>query len=280
MLTTCRSRQTKNGSTLLTTSGSALVFSLLVLSMILVAALGVASVSVIEQKNSSATGKSAQAFQVADSAIEMVLKKAVLDPSKDLNSLASDFTGGQCSNGVVSGTISGGSVELTFKDASTTPVYLVCGDNLSKAADVKAVGKSGDGSTTRAISSAVAAGTLDWKTPSINSPWRSRSTADSSFQPVQYAKDSRTGIVYLRGLVDSAAAQMNCISSNNGCLLFTISETTGFRPPKQVSFPSWNNNTGYTQGRVDIESDGEVRGFSLATGTAFFSLDGIAFSTN
>lgn len=55
--------------------GSALVFSLVVLSLTLVAAMGVLAASVSARKNSGATRKSVAAFQVTDSGLEMVLEK-------------------------------------------------------------------------------------------------------------------------------------------------------------------------------------------------------------
>jgi hypothetical protein len=154
-------------------------------------------VSVVEKKNSLATGKSTQAFQVADSAIEMVLKKAVIDPSKNLDVLATSL-GTTCSNGVIKANISGGMVDITFGDEAGVGID-DCTKTLSDVADVKATGQYG--STTRAISTAVAAGTLKWENPtSYLNGW----DTDSS-NPVKCALDSRTNLVYLKGQVINSA---------------------------------------------------------------------------
>lgn len=254
-------------------NGSALVFSLLVLSMILVAALGVASVSVIEQKNSSATGKSTQAFQAADSAIEMVLKKAVINPAG--TTIASL---GSCNAGTVTlnstyNIISGSTVVVTLsKDGAN----LACTDTLSDAGEIKAVATYGN--TTRAISSAVAAGTLTWTSiSSFNDGWFSASSPDS---PIQYAKDSRTGIVYLRGVLQNSTAKTY---GDGGYTVFSLpTSPAGICPPARVNFPAWAYNSGtYLPARVSIYSDCTVRVFSTASQpTLYYSLDGISFSTN
>ena len=193
-------------------SGSALVFSLLVMFIILTAALGVASVSVIEQKNSSATGKSTQSFQVADSAVELILKKAALDPTG--TTISSLGTG--CAdnvNGVVVdvsgslGVASPNSVKVSFSDAAGVAIK-TCATNLSQVAEVKAVGTYA--STTRAISAAVAAGTLSWTT--VSSGFSAGCSSDGT-QVVKYAKDDRTGLVYLRGKVNCSSGTTFSITS-------------------------------------------------------------------
>lgn len=55
--------------------GSALVFSLLVLSILLASAIAVMSVAVVEQQSSFATQRSVIAFQAADSGAERVLER-------------------------------------------------------------------------------------------------------------------------------------------------------------------------------------------------------------
>jgi uncharacterized membrane protein len=54
--------------------GSVLVFSLIVLSIVLSAALSVAVVNVSNRKSAGSTGQSVQSFQVADSGVEMALE--------------------------------------------------------------------------------------------------------------------------------------------------------------------------------------------------------------
>lgn len=112
-------------------NGSALVFSLLVLSMILVAALGVASVSVVEKKSSLTTEKSTQAFQVADSGIEWVLKNIKISNGTTLSAL-----GDSCNLGVVTKSIAGGTTELSFYDSNDKQI-IDCGKAIVNADVVK-----------------------------------------------------------------------------------------------------------------------------------------------
>lgn len=263
--------------------GSALVFSLVVLSMILVAALGVASVSVVEKRNSSATGKSTQAFQVADSAVEVVLKHAVLDPAgTTLQKLAEvgfgNPAGTGCAGGVISGAISGGTVDLTFVDASGATLTDCMGSNLSQVATVKSVGRSGD--TTRAINSAVAAGTLVWNNLSLGS-W---SAYGASYHTAQYAKDSRTGIVYLRGLVKPTSNVALGANSTIGTL-----PDSSFYPPAGARklFATACYASGAVQGatcRVDVNESGQVNlvasMFAFTAGSGYISLDGISYTAD
>ncbi|MFA4817992.1 MAG: hypothetical protein WC608_04710 [Parcubacteria group bacterium] len=134
--------------------GSILAFSLIIMGIVLAAALGIAAVSVTEQKNAGTTTKSTQSFQVANSGSEIVLKDVKNNPSKTLN----DY--GACASG--SGTVSvgdagitGGTTSVTFytDDIGTT---LPCGDPISNAVKIKSVGTYAG--TTRAIEVALAAG--------------------------------------------------------------------------------------------------------------------------
>jgi hypothetical protein len=259
-------------------NGSALVFALMVMFIILTAALGAASVSMVEQRNSSATGKSTQAFQVADSAVEIVLKKAALDPAgTKLSTLVSDFGGGTCNGGVISGDINGRQVDLSFEYASNQPIFS-CDITLAEVAKVKAVGRFSD--TTRAISAAVAAGTLSWLplsgTISFFNGWQTWPAAPSV---AKYTKDSRTGIVYLKGLIRNANVATNVDSPS---LTEILTLPAGFIPAVEKIFTVPCNSTGIyatttTSCRVDITTDGKM---VLWTSAYWFSLDGIFFSTN
>ena len=55
--------------------GSILVFSLVMLAVLTIVSVGIASVTLIEKKNAGGTGKSTQALQVADSGVEVAMKK-------------------------------------------------------------------------------------------------------------------------------------------------------------------------------------------------------------
>lgn len=134
--------------------GSVLVFSLIILFMGTVIALGMASTAVISRKNSSATGKSVSAFQIADSGAEIVLKKI---KGQDGSIALSDagVLGAGCSGSEYAGNIgSGKEYAVTFWDASG--VQLNCSAALSQVDRIKSVGEFGQAS--RAIEVAIAAG--------------------------------------------------------------------------------------------------------------------------
>lgn len=256
--------------------GSALVFSLIVMFIILGAALGVTSISVIEQKNSSATGKSTQAFQVADSAVELVLKKAVSDPQgTNLNNL-----GGTCASGVVSGvSVSGGLATLTFSDINGALVD-DCLTTLSEVTEVKSVATYS--STTRAIGAAVAAGTLSWNDLSLTGNWGN----DNSYDKAQYAKDARTGIVYLRGAARLSSGFITCDSSWNFTPRLADSLSSEFTPLKPHYFPALcaGGGMGPIPCSVTVSSSGIIGAKAhttfCGTGNTFVFLDGISFPTN
>ena len=133
--------------------GSALVFALIVLFIGVVAALGVASTTVISRKMSGATGKSTASFQVADSGAEVVLKK-IKESTNPSTDLISTLWPSSCSSGVVSGSIvSGKDYNVTFFDDADPPIQLQCTDKVSQIAKIKSTGTYGG--TSRAIEAAV-----------------------------------------------------------------------------------------------------------------------------
>lgn len=138
--------------------GSVLVFSLVILSFLLVAALSVAVVSVTERKGSIATDRSNRSFQVADSGAEIVLQKIYKGNAINPSDLASK-AGGSCNddNGVViSGSISSGDYKISLYDDNG--VQLPDCEDLEwrdKVAQLKSEGISGN--TVRAVEVAVAA---------------------------------------------------------------------------------------------------------------------------
>lgn len=113
--------------------GSVLAFTLIVMFIFLVIAIGIANVAVKEIKTSSDTGKSTMAFQVADSGMETVLEKIKGGPYTTVNELATvggmvcvDDSG--ATPAVIGSTLaSGGEYELTFKDdADPSNDILLC----------------------------------------------------------------------------------------------------------------------------------------------------------
>ncbi|MFH0969476.1 MAG: pilus assembly PilX N-terminal domain-containing protein [Patescibacteria group bacterium] len=141
--------------------GSALVFSLIILFIGVVMALGIASTAVISKKMSGTTGKSTSSFQIADSGAEIVLQKIYKDDTlTDLQSLASSL-GTSCSSGNIASSISSGKdYSITFfKDdgsGNDVPVIDCSTTQISDITKIKSVGTYA--STSRAVEVAVAAG--------------------------------------------------------------------------------------------------------------------------
>ncbi len=121
--------------------GSVLVFTLLVLSLLLSVTLSAAGVVVTEKNSSSATQKSALAFQVADGAAENVLKRIYKDTDPTLGSMATALTPvldreldgqmpthyiPQCVDGTISVTrlpdLDAGRYSVSFFDANSQPL--------------------------------------------------------------------------------------------------------------------------------------------------------------
>lgn len=120
--------------------GSVLVFTLLVLSLLLSVTLSVAGVVITEKNSSSATQKSALAFQVADGATENVLKRIYKDNDASLADMAtalkpqsSGLNGDisveyvpQCFNGAIRvmrlPDLDAGSYSVSFFDTDSQPL--------------------------------------------------------------------------------------------------------------------------------------------------------------
>ncbi|MDQ5901971.1 MAG: hypothetical protein QG606_187 [Patescibacteria group bacterium] len=145
--------------------GSVLVFSLIVLSILLSAAVAVATVSVSNRKSTLSTDKSNQSFQVANSGVELVLRQIykTVPTHASLNDLATALGGGAaCAGGSITKTgVAGGDIRVSFFDKD---------DNLISCADTnwrgKVVGVKSEGTafgTTRLVETAVAAaGDYGW----------------------------------------------------------------------------------------------------------------------
>ncbi len=138
--------------------GSAIGFSIILLSLILLSGVSLMSASVLERKASFATQKSVTSFQAADSAAERVLKRIYIDNSPPisvipingtmpndatLTSLAGNLasvTGAGCSGGIVSATNSPSSspnytFQVIFYDSSDA--VIACGDTQWRDAVVR-----------------------------------------------------------------------------------------------------------------------------------------------
>lgn len=128
--------------------GSILIFSLIVLGLLLVIAIGIASVSTIERNASILTNKSNQAFQVADSAMEIIKQKIRNNPGVTVGSLEAPCD----PNGIVAlNVITNGTAAVTFYSDDAGTIKLACADPVSVIKSIKSIGLFG--STTRAVQS-------------------------------------------------------------------------------------------------------------------------------
>jgi hypothetical protein len=136
-----------------TKKASAIVFALIVLSVILITAISVAAVTMTERRSSMATDKSVQSFQIADSGAEIMLNQIYKGENDNLNSLAVSL-GKTCSGGSIGSSISSEKT-YTVNFYKSDGKLMGCGDPISDITNIKSIGSYA--STTRAISVAVAA---------------------------------------------------------------------------------------------------------------------------
>lgn len=126
--------------------GSSLVFSLIVLSFLLIGALSVAVVSVTTQRSALSSRSSSISFQVADSAAEVVLQQiykvnddgiTVLAPNGsilDLSELSSNLSDASCGSSQIDGSVNEGTYRATFYEntgTETDPIFdlIPCGES-------------------------------------------------------------------------------------------------------------------------------------------------------
>ena len=164
--------------TLKLNQGSVLVFSLIVLSILLSAAVAVATVSVANRRSTFSTAKSSQSFQVADSGAELVLQQIykTLPTHASINALAAALGGGAaCSGGAITKNgVAGGDIKVSFYDKDNN--LISCTDTAwrSKVVAIKSEGTAAG--TTRLVETAVAAGsdfgwiTIDPINSSVSDP--------------------------------------------------------------------------------------------------------------
>ena len=140
--------------------GSVLVFSLIVLSILLSAAVAIATVSVANRQSAFSTAKSNQSFQVADSGAELILQQIykTVPTHASINALAAALGGGAtCAGGAITKTgVAGGDIKVSFYDQNDN--LIGCADTAwrSKVVAIKSEGTAGG--TTRLVETAVAAG--------------------------------------------------------------------------------------------------------------------------
>jgi Tfp pilus assembly protein PilX len=137
--------------------GSVLVFSLIVLSIVLSAALSIAVVNVSNRKSASSTSQSVQSFQVADSGVEKALKEIYKGSYTDLNAMATALAT-SCTSGKFSFSVLGGTSTVSFFDTNNNIIGCTSATWRDDVAKIKVEGTANG--TTRVIETAVAAPTL------------------------------------------------------------------------------------------------------------------------
>lgn len=139
-----------------TKPASALIFTLIILFIGVVCAIGIASTTLIARKMSTTSGKSVASFQVADSGAEIVLQKMKDTLDSDSNAKITDM-GLSCNNGTVSGNISSGKeYKITFLDENGNQLPAGCSAPISDVQKIRSIGTYAQ--ISRAIEAAVAAG--------------------------------------------------------------------------------------------------------------------------
>ncbi len=135
-------------------NGSILAYTLIIMTIMLMAALSVASVVVLEKKSASNTAESTQAFAVADSGLEKVLSYHSRHSSEPLSAL------GTCNeDGTVTFNIADGTVKVTLYADTEATQLLDCNDSNNKLSQIRKVKALGSyAGTTRVLEVAVAAG--------------------------------------------------------------------------------------------------------------------------
>jgi Tfp pilus assembly protein PilX len=130
--------------------GSVLVFSLIILSIMLVTSLTLLSSAVLDQKASLSTVDSTRSFQVADSGAEQVLYQIYQQGIGDINEIASNLSL-SCSGGVIENASAGWTIRFYDEDGKA---FSKCDTPRDQIAAIKSEG-SAQG-TVRAVEVAVA----------------------------------------------------------------------------------------------------------------------------
>lgn len=140
--------------------GSAIVYSLIVLSAMLFITASISVVANKEKKNASSTTFSVQAYQTADSGVQLALKKIGANPSKTILETYPSCVSGVVSNNTGAGP-DGAEYKLSFFSGSNGDVQITdCNALASTITSIKSVGTYKD--TVRAVQVAVAAGGPDF----------------------------------------------------------------------------------------------------------------------
>lgn len=131
-----------------TKKASILAFTLIMLSILLLAGLSLMGSVAVDQRASIDSRKSVQALQSAESGSDIMVSKIRNNASGAISDL------GSCSDGVIEGISSQGTYTVSFLDEDENP--LACGSLVEDIAKVKSIGAYAQ--TNRAVEVSVAAG--------------------------------------------------------------------------------------------------------------------------
>jgi hypothetical protein len=133
-----------------TKKASVLAFTLIMLSILLLAGLSLMGSVTVDQRASIDTRKSVQALQSAESGSDVMVSKI----KKNMSGTIENLGPGNCSGGVISGSSSQGTYAVSFLDKDDDS--LDCGDNVKDIAKVASTGTYAQ--TNRAVEVSLAAG--------------------------------------------------------------------------------------------------------------------------
>ncbi|MCK9379389.1 MAG: hypothetical protein M0P97_04580, partial [Candidatus Moranbacteria bacterium] len=241
-----------------TKKGSILAFTLIVVLMTLVVALGILTVSNTEIKTSSATDKSAVSFQVADTGMEIVLDKLKNAVRID-RTLSNVFP--NCAGGIVPGTVDGAvskSYRVAFYKSDDT--LMVCNEEIKEISSMKSVGSYAR--IKRAVSSNVCVS--GWERIGDNLRWGGMATSNSGEEVAAavYGKQIYTSTDGGDNLSPIATAEnWDAIASSGDGLWLVAAERGGLvyvSPDFGANWTTFGANSSWTG--VGISDDGQYMG--------------------
>ena len=139
--------------------GSALAYSLIILAIMLFIASSISITTIVEKKSASSTDFSMQAYQTADSGVQLAIKEINKKRSagEESDPITSIYT--NCSNTNLDGSIvAGDSFKLSFFKDEAGTIVAPCSGPISDVHSIKSVGQYKD--TIRAVNVAVADSTV------------------------------------------------------------------------------------------------------------------------
>lgn len=241
---------------------------MIILGIMIITALSVSIVSIKERKASMSEVKSGQAFQNAQSGVELVMVAI----TKGNYATVGDI----CGTSAYTDTTSGYKIILKKADDSEINCTTNASDLISEIASIKSIG-TGSGQQ-RAIEAAVALNLLEWHDITSSMFQNSWGNFNNGYQVAQYAKDNNTGLVYLRGLAYKASGG----GGTGGQIVAKLPSGLGLYPLNRVTFPNWGidgSTFAYIPGRVDVDTSGNIHVVNQ-TNSVFANLDSIVFATN